>query len=394
VNAKKIDYEIIKRFVLLPLVILINITLLVAGYFYDYHSKQVNRQPANPITVKQSTLKHNFSTSGGLIKQTRAITTEIMTEMDDGDYVLPQFSPDGRYLAYSKVLVEKAENGANFENTAVLLYDTVLHDVKTLLAADKAKNFAVNQSFVIELNWIGRQKLQVALGDGDLGATYLTFDISSGKALKTEYHNGDEGTLPFKGAEKKAFDRAIGLFPQLDRGVLENVLRNSHLILPGKGIIYQKNFEGEDNHIWLLDFITKTKVCLLKMPLRCNYAIKGGFCFGADLIFLLDYARDSVARMYRYRHGKVELIQEFIKPEYQSLIVKNHSPKGVFFLVRLARVYEQSQNPFYYYDGQKLTEIRDCNQLCDVAVDCNGAKIAFCYWRDHQRRIIVKKVDF
>jgi hypothetical protein len=61
-------------------------------------------------------------------------------------------------------------------------------------------------------------------------------------------------------------------------------------------------------------------------------------------------------------------------------------------MVNLSRTYNKSDNQLYFDDGKKLWLISDCQDLWDADIDRQGQKIAFCYWRDHQRWIKVKEL--
>jgi hypothetical protein len=379
-----------KKSIVVLFVAIMGAVVLIAC-LYEFYIPQIQRQAQRRQAVKQI-IWHKSKERELPLKPKMTVTKKTIADIRDGDYVLPKFSPNGRFLAYARVLSAQDELGKNFENTEILLFDTVAQRRTVLLAANQARNYAVYQSFVIEINWLGDTRLQVVLGDGDIGASFLTFNILSGKVVKTDYREEGAGSLPFPGAEQQAFDRAISLFPRFDRGVLKDVLKNSSLVLSNKGIIYQKNYPGQDNHIWLLDFSKKSKRCLLKMPAKSDYAIKGGFAFGEELLLLLEYGAASVARMYRYQKGSLAMIGEYHRPENPSLIVLHSSAAGVFFMVKLFRTYNESDNPLYFYNGKKLYIINDCRDLCDVAIDRQGQNIAFCYWRDHQRWIKVKEL--
>jgi hypothetical protein len=379
-----------KKTIMALFVVIMGVAVLIAC-FYELYLPQI-QPPAQRRQATKLITMHKLTDRELPINPKVTVTTKIIATICDGDYVLPQFSPNGRFLAYARVLSAKDKQGKNFENTEILLLDTVAQRTKVLLSADKAKNYAVHQSFVIEINWLDNKQLQVIVGDGDIGATFLIFDILSRKVIKTDYREGYASPLPLVGAKRQAFDRAISLFPKFDRGVLESVIRNSGLVLPDRGIVYQKNCQGQDNHIWFLDFDRKSNRCLLKLPAKSDYAIKGGFAFGGGLLLLLEYAAGSVARMYRYQNGLMAVIDEYHQPENPSLTVLHSSAAGVFFMVNLSQTYNKSDNQLYFDDGKKLWLISDCQDLWDADIDRQGQKIAFCYWRDHQRWIKVKEL--
>lgn len=315
------------------------------------------------------------------------ITTGTLAEITDGDYVLPRFSPDGRYLAYSQVLVEQDDHGINYEYTAVWLYDTVIKQTVCLLDQEQANEYGA--SFVFEFEWIDNQKVLVKMSDGDVNGIYLTFDVISGKVLKKKYYEEDDAVEPEEKV-KQALAKTMAILPGLDRSMMESVLNNSHasVILPDTGVVYQKN-----DDIWLVDYEKKENRCLAKLPSDCIYEIIGGFSLGDELVFLIHYVKEDAAKVYRIKNGNSEIIADFSGVDNPGLEVKHTTQNGVFFIAKQKHISKESQNPLYYYDGKKLSIISDCDQLCDVDISADGQKIAFCYWKDKKRVLRVKELE-
>ncbi len=242
---------------------------------------------------------------------------KVIATVKKGDSVHPTFSPDGRVLAYSKVLLRD-----EFESTEVLLYDLSSRKTSVLLDPKKAENYATYKAFVAGMKWRSPKRLEVLVSDGDVDSTRLIFNPYSRKLL----HERDEG---FDGAEaqpmppihQKARQQAVSLFPEFPRDVLDSALRDTALVVPDQGIVLQKNYAGHDDNIWFLDFQSKSIKSLISLSADSPRAFNGGVNFNSSIILLLSHGRKDY--LFLYRGGKIRGLGEFNSTGSSRIEVKH-----------------------------------------------------------------------
>src|SRR5688572_28431646 len=72
----------------------------------------------------------------------------VLAEFKNGDFVHPTFSPDGKVLARSRVIVRR-----EFESTDVLLFDLSTRKDSVLLDSKRAESYATYKVFVSGMSW-------------------------------------------------------------------------------------------------------------------------------------------------------------------------------------------------------------------------------------------------
>jgi len=316
------------------------------------------------------------------------ITTQAqIVTINDGDFVHPTFSPDGKVLAYSRVVVK-----GDFENTEILLHDLNTNRRSILLNSRKAAAYATYRAFVTEMKWIGAKRLEVTISDGDVDSTRLIFDPQRRRLLKERAEGGDElETRPLSPVEQKAYQQASSLFPSFPREVLDNALRNTALVIPDQGIVLQKNYAGHDSNVWFLDFQNKSVRALINLPDDSANAFNGGVSFKGAIVLAL--SRDTKTYLFLYRDGKISRLGEFDSSGFSGIEVKHVSSSRVIFLLRTHGTTDPGNNPLFVFDGSQLLRIKENSQLYDAAVDPAGRRIAYCYWAGDKRHIVVKELN-
>ncbi len=149
-------------------------TLLFIGQGADVALPQTSQAAERPIALRRERL------SG----RTLATITE-------GDFVHPSLSPNGRMLAYARVVRDK-----NMESTEVLLMDLASGKRWTLLSRKAARRYAVYQAFVTAIKWIGAIRVRASIADGDVGVTHLTFDTRQRRLVREEDEEPDGTERP------------------------------------------------------------------------------------------------------------------------------------------------------------------------------------------------------
>lgn len=330
-------------------------------------------------------LDNPFSLNPSSIGEVK-ISGALVASIEDGDFVHPTFSPDGKLLAYSKVLVK-----ADFESTEVLLYDLRTHKRSLLLNSRRAETYATYKAFVTEMQWSSAKRLRVSIGDGDVGLTTLIFNPVTRKLLQTSVKDFDEAEMPSLSPHyQKAYQEAQRLFPSFPRPVLQNALRDTALVIPDHGIVLQKNHVDQDDNVWFLDFQNKSVRALINLPVAAGRAFSGAVSFKSSIIIVL--LRSPKSFLFLYRDGKISGLGQFNSGRFNRIEVKHVSPSKVIFLVRSHAAYERGDNPLFIFDGTQLRQIREYSELYDAEVDPAGRRIAFCHWAGDKRHIVVKEL--
>lgn len=309
------------------------------------------------------------------------ISDQTVLTIDGGDFVHPAFSPDGKKLAYSRVVVERGS-----ELTEVLVQDLAAKDAVTFLDADASRKYAVYTSFVSGMRWIDEKTLEVQIVDGDVDGTLVTFDVVSGDILSEKAYGMDEEFMESAG-EKAFLDKATSAFPALRREVLRS---GTHFQATDGSAVLQKRYHGEDEHIWFLDAERKEMFRLLELPEGSVHRLRGGFSFGHSIVFLLSLENNSF--IIGYQGGKVSKLAEIRTSNSARLEVKHAADEGVVFLVPAHQSYERGNNPLFLFDASGLKRITEIPELYDVEIDPAGQRICLVVWENDQRHLLV--MDF
>ena len=330
------------------------------------------------------------------------LSVGTVLEITDGDFVHPAFSPDGKKLAYSGVVVQE-----NTELTEIFVRELESGETARLLGADKSSGYAVYKSFVIGLEWKDNNTLVAEISDGDVDSTAVTFDVTKRKILSEEFSSEDD-RIP---ALSPLGRRAKATFTQWPEGVLGSAL-NQPLIRIGSetgpdagpdvgpdasnvtpvALVVQKRHAGEDDHIWRLDFPTGEITKLMDVPEQPLQRLVGGTAKGDAILFAL--RQGSQVRFYEYRDGEVTELGKISTKEGGGWVdvkfaVWSHS----IFLLRRHASYERGHNPLFLYDASGLREVEVPGDtkadLYDAAVSPDGNLLCLVLWRDDQRHLLV-----
>ena len=359
------------RFSPVPLLALATLVAMLAGI------AAAQTQPSDIPLVNPFTAFENAS-----VKDVE-ISGKVIAKITDGDLVHPAFSPDGRILAYSKVLTS-----GQFENTEVLLYTLATGKTSVLLNSNKAAAYATYKACVTEIKWTIPKRLEVEIGDGDVGSTRLIFDPSRKRLLQER--SRDESELgPMSRMHRRVAQQAVSIFPAFPRAVLDNALRSSSLVIPGKGIVLQKNYAGHDDNIWFLDFQSKSIKSLINLSQDFRRAFNGGLSFESSILLLLSSQKTSY--LFLYRDGKIKGLAKFESAAMGHVEIKHRSRERVVFLVRTRDHSAKGANPLFIFDGEQLFRVREQAELYDAAIDPTGKRIALSYWEGDQRHIVIKE---
>jgi hypothetical protein len=152
----------------------------------------------------------------------------------------------------------------------------------------------------------------------------------------------------------------------------------------------QKNYAGQDNNIWFLDFQNKSVRALINLPNGSARAFDGGVSFRSSIIIVL--SRGLKTFLFLYRDGKITGLAEFNSKGFSRVEVKHVSPSRVILLIRTHAEYEGGDNPLFIFDGSQLLRIKEYSELHGAGVDPVGRRIACCYWAGDKRHIAVREL--
>jgi hypothetical protein len=307
---------------------------------------------------------------------------KILATLEDGDYVLPRFSPDARYLAFAHVVMQD-----NTELTEIQALDLKTLKLTTLLDAKASREFAVYKSFVAGFFWTDATTLKAGISDGDVNGVDLIFDVAAGKLIaRKPFSLADDAPA----REEAPSPEMTAAFPSMPPPVLANALANGFRAGEKKYVV-QKNYWKQDNHIWLLDAGSKQLTKLVNIPEAWIYSLRGAFASGNAVIMLVAYGQE--AWLARHAGGKLELLYRFPVKNYQQTALRVEHTRGehVLFQVSTGPDYERRENFLFVYDRSGLRKIRETAPIYDLDVDNDGRLLCLSLWKGNNRRLVVRE---
>jgi hypothetical protein len=311
-----------------------------------------------------------------------AATGKTLFTLEHGDYVQPHFSPDSRYLAFAREVLE-----GSTELTEILALDLKTLKVKTLLDAAASREFAMYRSYVAGFSWKDATMLKASISDGDVNGVDLVIDAAAGRLVEKK-------PISFVEASGDPSNEFAAAFPSIPSPVLDNALANGYRVGKKKFVV-QKNYWKQDNHIWLLDAGNRQMVKLIEIPDGWIYSLRGAFASGDALILLVAYGPE--AYLVRHSGGKLELLYRFPVKNYQQIGMQVEPGRGdrTLFQIITGPSYEKRENYFFVYDKTGLKKINDVTGIYDLDVDSAGKLVCFSQWKNDKRILVVRELkDF
>lgn len=303
--------------------------------------------------------------------------------IDDGDYVHPAFSPDGSHLAFSDVVVVDS-----METTEILVFDLTSQRTRRLLDKAAVERFAVYKVFVTDITWQDPGIVQITLSDGDVGASVVQVDPTTGGLLsEPSFSEGDDldpydtdpSLLPLR-------DSLHAAFPQVPNEVVTAALQSSFVRVPGRGVIIQKNYAGQDDDIWLLDLVDHKMRLLLRTDR--SYDLAGGVSVGSTTLFMVSH--DSASYLFALNENTdvTPLAQVNCGRRGRWLDVKAVKGTTALFRIVCHATYEEGNNPLFVYSPRAgLRRSADVANAYDIALSSTSALLAIVAWEGSRRRI-------
>ena len=307
------------------------------------------------------------------------VTGKTLFTLEHGDYVQPHFSPDSRYLAFAREVLE-----GSTELTEILALDLKTLKVKTLLDAAASREFAMYRSYVAGFSWKDATTLKASVSDGDVNGVDLIIDAVAGRLVEKK-------PISFVEASAEPIPEFASAFPSIPPPVLDNALTNGFRV-GNKKYVVQKNYWKQDNHIWLLDAESRQMVKLIDIPDEWIYSLRGAFASGNVLVLLVAYGPE--AYLVRHGGGKLELLYRFPVKNYQQVGMRVEAGRGdrTLFQIVTGPSYEKRENLFFLYDKTGLRKITDVAAIYDLDVDSAGKLVCLSQWKNDRRILVVKEL--
>lgn len=311
------------------------------------------------------------------VKQIK-IADAVLANLKNGDYVYPRFSPDGKRLAYSNVLVE------TMENTEVGLFDLQKQTKSILLNPKQAKKFAIYAAFVSDLEWLSPNRLRADISDGDVDTTSLTFNTTTRRVVKKEHYSaGEDDSVPAD--DSPLAKRLYANFPEIERDYIDSAFNMQQALQIGdRGAVIQYNHADTDSNIWFLNFRTRKPELLLEEPEKDSrdFNLQGAVEVNGDLFLIVKNKGET--HFYLRRGGKVERIAGVGFGGW--FVPKFATAAKIIFLLKQPNHESEKPSSLWHFDGRILSQVSDVPNLCDVDIDKSGKTIAFSFWNKAGKR--------
>jgi hypothetical protein len=348
---------------------------------------------ANSSMQLLNSLALPFSQGIGVLPQSSISRMDgaIVAEVNGMDVVHPTLSPDGKFLAYSKVLVAKGR-----ENTAVYILDLATKKTMTLIDEKTAEKYKTYSSFVSRMEWSRGNRLSVTISDGDVDSTELIFNPQTKKLMATKSWEGGEYSYRRSQEQKKLAQRILLLFPNIDKAVLDEAIQGQQAELLNDRVLLKGKLFGTEDVFWVLHLRSKSATKLFESGnLLSTAELSNVNAIGNTLFFALATA-GTVRQLVRYREGKITVLGKLtgVSNEH-GFEVLNDSGTKTILISRIRATYDRGNNPLYILEKGQIRRSNVFAELYDAQVSANGQRIAYCYWtKQGKRQILVRDWTF
>ncbi len=308
----------------------------------------------------------------------------------DGDYVHPAISPDAKSLAYSRVVVRGEQ-----ELTEVLVLPLGKKTLPHKLISERdSEKYAVYKSFVTNIQWRDARHVSVAISDGDVEGVDLLLDAQTGKVVSSKDTGGDGGGLVLPPEMELLKKQILAEFPHWAPEVLDQALGQGAVLVPGRGVILQRNYAGYDSNILLIDLRRKQERILLQPEGMGEGAfLMGGFVIGDEVMLLA--GNDKGAWLFKLAKDEtVSPLAYFRKTEWWARVSPKYlSRTEAIFNLTLNGTASRGDNPILYYSSERgLKKVADYPEVYDFDVSKNRQLMAVCFWENNHRKIHVVRI--
>ena len=319
------------------------------------------------------------------IPDTEIVSDRIIARLDDGDFVHPAFSPDGKRLAYAGTVVRNQT-----ELTALYVHDLGSGATTLLLDADTARKYAVYKAFVYKLEWTSNDRLVASVSDGDVGTTLVEFDVKT-RRIVSERQDVDAEMAWYAEIENRM--RSVNRLPDWDPDIVQNAFENSVELQDGSFLI-QPQYAGvapDVFHITQQGRLTR----LTRLEKDAYNALCGGLLVGDSLLFLLAESRTGNSRkanLLRYRDGRIEKLASVATLTEPELLPLHTRQTRALFFVSTGYPYQRSPGVLYEYASGQLRSWLSPNALHRVTADSSERMLSLVMWEKDRRIIEVREI--
>ena len=315
--------------------------------------------------------------------KTAPLTGKTVRRLSDGDTLHPTFSPDGRYLAFTRVIAQD-----NTELTEAGYLNLATGKTTILLNAETSKEYAVYASFIYLIKWISNTRIEFWVSDGDVDTAVLTYDITQNKKIAQRYVGGEED-IPTK--EHEAVATQFGAaFPEI-KPHLSGMLQQGTHVSPDKWV-FQKNYSGQDNHVWLIDRKNNTHRVLLELPDEGISTFRYAIARGNAFLLVVGY-QNTVSLVLVDKKG-ARIIDRFATENYQQVYAKQlGSESNVFFVVHTGHVRTRNPAHFYRWNKHGIRKLKIGSDFIEADVSKDGKKVAVVSWQGDKRVVRIIETE-
>lgn len=302
---------------------------------------------------------------------------KLLRRLDDGDTLHPTFSPDGRYVAFTRVVVR---NKIELAETGYL--DLQTGNSTILLGANETGDLAVYKAFVYGIRWTDARHVEFSISDGDVDSTIVTFEVPSNKKIAHRGLGAGEGD--FAGPEHQALGKQYAaVFPEI-RDHLPEMFRQGEHVSKYRWV-FQKNYANQDNHVWQVDSKTNTHRVLVRLPDKgWHFALRGAIARGKDLALVL--AREGSVYLVSIDGMGARLIDRVDVEKYQSVSVDRlGNEQHPYFAIHTDHV--RTRKPAYLYRFEKggIQRFKTDKQIIEADISRDGRRAALVSWQGDRR---------
>jgi hypothetical protein len=336
----------------------------------------------SPFALRTTALSQSL-----LVAKSASLSGRTVATIQGQDLVHPTLSPDGKFLAYSEVILENKR-----ENTAVRILQLETKQSFVLISPKEAAKYRTFGSFVSNMHWRQADRLEITISDGDVNFVILTFDPLRRKLLST--HDGEAGEE--SPVMKKLRQRIHQQFPKIPQVTLEKISiessRSSQRLETKEAAILSGELLDRERNLWLIDFKHRSLKRLFeaKDPLA-KARIESATVTNNGTFVLLLITNDERRFLIVYKDGLVQKKQA-ITTEKGSMKIIHAAHDRILIMNYVFNPYEEGDNPLYIWENGKLRKSTEYDRLYDAQVNSRGTRIAYCYWSNGKRHIAVKEL--
>lgn len=325
-----------------------------------------------------------YAINGEAAANIEVIEQKAILTIDDGDFVHPTFSPDGRYLAYSKVIVEDST-----ELTEIYLHDFESGKTRQLLDADSSRDYSTYKAYIYRLEWISSQRLLAYVSDGDVGTSLIEYDVITGNIVNTRFHDSEAAWFE----QVSQWQQSINPLPPWKPSVIRTAFENSAQ-LGDSSFLIQPFHAGVEPNIYRIT--SSGELTQVRSATDSPGALGGAIQFNHSLLFIQGESsggRSKQANLLLYDKDTIKILDSITTTTDPRLKALFSDQSRALFFVSTSRSYEINPGKLYQYSSSGLTEWLAPGMLYDISSSSANRMLALVFWQDNRRVIEVHSID-